>query len=127
MNYNAVFLALSSFDRIGKQSAVRANERTSERMNERANVRQSSSMPIRPAAGCHEIKAFISACERTKLAKRNAKRAPHIFLSALLAPRMWGCISVCELLYMKFIKNIYYDFFKYALISLISYNISYSP
>jgi len=34
MNYDAESLALSSFDRIGKQSAVRASERANEWTNE---------------------------------------------------------------------------------------------
>jgi len=56
------------FDRVGTQSAVRANEPASFYWHRRLHQ-------LGAAVGCYEIKAFISACERTKLAKRNLPAA----------------------------------------------------
>jgi len=70
------------FDRVGTQSAVRANEPASFYWHRRLHQ-------LGAAVGCYEIKAFISACERTKLAKRNrpACSLPHFRLGANVAYR----------------------------------------
>lgn len=83
---------LSSFDRIDVQSTVRANERASERA---LVLRRRRLCQLGAAtAGCHEIKAFISACERTKLARRNgslARSLPQIRLANV--PRLRVSLS----------------------------------